>query len=95
MAADLRPGEDHLRGRHRLALRLRQPLGDGLDFGGVDQQGQAEQVVAEGRVRRDQDVLLRGVLDEFRLGETWVAFYLVGGGDDASVLDDGLELEGV
>lgn len=38
------------------------------------------------------DVLLVTVLDELVLGELGVALDLVDGGDDASVLDNGLEL---
>lgn len=38
------------------------------------------------------DVLGGGVLDELGVGEARVALDLVGGGDGAGVLDDGLEL---
>lgn len=92
MAAQLRPCEDDLGGRDRLALGLGQALRNRLDLGRVDQQRQAPGVVAKGRVRRDQDVLLGGVLDELGVGDAWVTLDLVDGGDDASVLDDGLEL---
>lgn len=92
MAANLGPGEDDLGGGDSLALLLGEALGDGLDLGGVDQQGEAAGVVAKGRVGGDDDALLLAVLNQGVVGKTGVALDLVGGGDDAGGLDDGLEL---
>lgn len=92
MAADLGPGEDDLGGSDGLALLLGEVLGDGLDLGGADEQGQADGVVAKGRVGGDDDALLLAVLNQGVVGETRVAFDLVGGGDNAGGLDDSLEL---
>lgn len=92
VAADLRPGEDDLRGRHGLALGGGQALGDGLDLGRGDQQRQAQRVVAKGRVGREHDALLGEVLDQRQVGQARVALDLVDGGDDARLGDDGLEL---
>jgi hypothetical protein len=89
VAADLGPGEDDLGGGGAEAL------GDGLDLGVLDQQGQAVAVVAESRVGGDVDALLAGVLDEgVVLLEEGVTLDLVGGGDDAGGVDDGLEVLG-
>lgn len=92
MAANLGPGEDDLGGGDGLALLLGEALGDGLDLGGVDQQGEAAGVVAKGRVGGDDDALLLAVLDQGVVGQTGVALDLVGGGDNAGGLDDGLDL---
>jgi len=92
VAADLGPGEDDLGGSDGLALLLGEVLGDGLDLGGVDEQGQTDGVVAKGRVGGDDDALLLAVLNQGVVGETRVAFDLVGGGDNAGGLDDSLEL---
>lgn len=92
MAANLRPGEDDLGGGDGLALLLGEALGDGLDLGGVDEQGEAAGVVAKGRVGGDDDALLLAVLDQGVVGQTGVALDLVGGGDNAGGLDDGLDL---
>lgn len=94
MPAKLAPRQNHLRRRHGLSLRGGQALGDGFDFGSVDQKGDVEQVVPEGGVRGDEDVLGGGVLDELGLREAGVALDLVDGGDDAGVFDDGFELGG-
>jgi hypothetical protein len=94
-AADLGPGEDDLGGGDLLALGLGEALGDGLDLGGVDEEGQAEAVVAKGRVGGDVDVLGVAVGEEVLLGQLGVALDLVDGGDDTGVLDDGLDLEKV
>lgn len=91
-AADLGPGEDDLGGGDLVALGLGEAVGDVLDLGGVDEEGQAEAVVAEGRVGGDVDVLGVAVGDEILLGQLGVALDLVDGGDDISVLDDGLDL---
>lgn len=92
MAANLGPGQDDLGGGDGLALLLGEALGDGLDLGGVDQQGEAAGVVAKGGVGGDDDALLLGILDQGVVGQAGVALDLVGGGDDAGGLDDGLEL---
>lgn len=92
MAANLGPGEDDLGGGDGLALLLGEALGDGLDLGGVDEQGEAAGVVAKGRVGGDDDALLLAVLDQGVVGQTGVALDLVGGGDNAGGLDDGLDL---
>lgn len=92
MAANLGPGQDDLGGGDGLALLLGEALGDGLDLGGVDQQGEAAGVVAKGRVGGDDDALLLGVLNQGVVGQAGVALDLVDGGDDAGGLDDGLEL---
>lgn len=92
VAANLGPGEDDLGGGDGLALLLGEALGDGLDLGGVDQQGDAAGVVAKGRVGGDDDALLLAVLNQGVVGQAGVALDLVGGGDDAGGLDDGLEL---
>lgn len=87
MAADLGPGEDDL-GAGGVVL-----LGDGLDGGVGDEQGQAEAVVTEGRVGGDVDALLLGVGDQgVVLVEARVALDLVDRGDDARGLADGLEV---
>lgn len=91
MAAELGPGEDDLGGGDLLAGGG-QAVGDGLDLGGVDEERHAPAVVAKGRVGGDVDVVLGGKLNEGRVGQAGVALDLVDGGDDARVLDDGLEV---
>lgn len=87
VAADLGPGEDDLGGG---GVEL---LSDLLDDVVLDEQGQAEAVVAEGGVGGDVDALLLGVLDEgVVLLEEGVALDLVDGGDDAGGVDNGLEV---
>lgn len=92
MSTNLGPGEDDLGSGHGLALLLGELLGDGLDLGGVDEQGRANVVVAKGGVGGDDDVLLGAVLNQRQVREQWVALDLVDGGDNASLLDDGLDL---
>lgn len=87
VAADLGPGEDDL-GAGGLVL-----LGDLGDGGVVDEEGEVEAVVAKGRVGGDVDVLLLAEGDELVvLQQARVALDLVGGGDDAGGLDDGLDV---
>lgn len=87
MAADLGPGENDL-GAGGVVL-----LGDGLDGGVGDEQGQAEAVVAEGRVGGDVDALLLGVGDQgVVLVQARVALDLVDRGDHAGGVGDGLEV---
>lgn len=93
MAVEGRPGEDNLGGGHGLALGGAEALGDGLDLGDVDEEGETPGVVAKGGVGGQDNALLLEVCDELGVGEARVALDLVGGGDDTGVLDDGLELE--
>lgn len=87
VTADLGPGEDDLGGG---GVDL---LGNLLNDVVLNEQGQAETVVAEGGVGGDVDALLLGVLDEGAvLLEEGVALDLVDGGDDAGGVDDGLEV---
>ena len=92
VAAELGPGEDDLGGGDGLAGAAGEALGDGLNLGGVDEQGLAQRVVAKGRVGGDDDVLLGAVVDQGLVGDARVALDLVDGGDDAGFLDDALEL---
>lgn len=92
MTTNLRPGQNHLRSGDGLALSLGEALGDGLDLGLIDEQGNADVVVAEGGVGGNEDVLLGAVVDHGGVGEAGVALDLVHGGDNAGVVDDGLEL---
>lgn len=92
VAVEGRPGEDDLGGGDGLALGGAEALGDGLDLGDVDEEGEAPGVVAKGGVGGQDDALLLEVCDELGVGEARVALDLVDGGDDAGVLDDGLEL---
>ena len=93
VATDLGPGEDDLGGGDLLAETLAGLLGDGLDLGAGDEEGLADHVVAEGGVGGDVDALLLAVLDQLGALEDGVTLDLVGGGDDAGSVDDGLELE--
>lgn len=87
MTSRLRPGKDDLCAR-RIVL-----LSNGLDGGVSDEQGQAEAVVAKGRVSSDVDSLLLGKGDEcIVLQEAGVPLDLVDGRDDTGGLDDGLEV---
>lgn len=87
MAADLGPGQHDLRAGGVVLL------GDGLDGGVSDEQGQAEAVVAEGRVGGNVDALLLGVGDEgVVLVQSWVALDLVDGRHNTSGLGDLLEV---
>ena len=91
-AANLGPGEDDL-GRSDLgALGLAEAVGNGLDLRAVDEEGNAEVVVAKGRVGGDVNVLLVAVVNELTAGEPGVALDLIDGGDDTGIVDDGLEL---
>lgn len=94
VAADLGPGEEDVGGRDGAALGGGEALGDGLDLVVDDEQRGADGVVAKGRVGRQDDVLVGGVLDERLVEEARVALDLVDGGGDAGGLDDGLELRG-
>lgn len=93
VATDLGPGEDDLGGGDLLAETLAGLLGDSLDLGAGDEEGLADHVVAEGGVGGDVDALLLAVLDQLGALEDGVTLDLVGGGDDAGSVDDGLELE--
>jgi hypothetical protein len=93
VAVEGRPGEDDLGGGDGLALGGAEALGDGLDLGDVDEEREAPGVVAKGGVGSQNDALLLEVCDELGVGEARVALDLVDGGDDAGVLDDGLELD--
>lgn len=91
--ANLRPRQDYLGAGDLLPSRGGQALGDCLDLRGVDQQGQAEAVVPEGGVGRDQDVLILAVLHQLRLGQARMALNLVDSGYELRVVDNGLELD--
>lgn len=94
---------------HLGAGALGDGLGDLLDLGAGDEQGDVEHVVTEGldvlveaevvrwvveayRVGGNVDALLLAVLDQVVALENGVALDLVGGGDNAGTLDEGLEL---
>jgi hypothetical protein len=79
--SNLRPSKDNLSGSAALLL------GDGLDLWTRDEQRDVEEVVAEGGVGGDVDVLLLGVGDELLAGEDGVALDLVDGGDKVRLLD--------
>lgn len=80
------PGDEDLCG---VGVEL---VGDGLDLRVVYDLGLAGEVVAEGRVGGDVDVVLCAVGDEVVLGEEGVCLDLVDGGGDAGGLDDGVEV---
>ncbi len=92
VAANLSPGQQDVSGGDGLALGGREALSGGLDVGVSDEQRRADGVVAEGRVRCDDDALLGAVLDQLGRLEARVALDLVRGGDDASGIDGSLEL---
>lgn len=92
VAGEQAPGEENLSGGDGLALGSGQAGSDGLDVLVDDQQGGADGVVTEARVGSDDDALGLAEVDELGAGETGVALDLVGGGSDAGVGDDGLEL---
>lgn len=90
------------------ASALSDSLGDFLDLGTGDQEGDVEHVVTEGlnqlarssvgcglntyRVGGDVNVLLLAVLNQIVALENGVALDLVGGGNDTGGLDKSLEL---
>jgi hypothetical protein len=86
VTANLGPGEDDLCGGGTDAV------GDLLDGLVGDEQGLTDHVVTEGRVLGDVDTLLTHPLDEVGLEEARVALDLVGGGCDASLVDQSLEV---
>lgn len=92
VAAVLRPREDNLSGSHSLALGGGETLSGSLDVRMSNDEGLANTVVAKGRVGSDDDVLLLEVLDQGKVEDARVTLNLVDGRDDASVVDDGLEL---
>lgn len=92
VTAMLRPSQDNLSGSNGLALSGGETLSGSLDVRVGDDEGLADTVVAKGRVSSDDDVLLLEVLDQGKVEDARVTLNLVDGRDDASVVDDGLEL---
>lgn len=92
VAADLSPCQQNVCGGNGLALGGGQALSGSLDIRVGDEQRCADGVVAEGGVRCNDDVLLGAVLHQLSGLQTRVALDLVGGGDNAGGVDDGLEL---
>lgn len=81
MTADLAPGKDDL---SRCSSLL---LGDGLDLGTCDEERDVEEVVAEGGVGGDVDVLLLGVGDELLAWKDGVTLDLVDSRDEIGLLN--------
>ena len=80
------PRDEHLRRRRT------QPIGDLPHLGVIHELLQAREVVPEGAVRGDVDVVLLGVLDQVVLGEEGVALDLVDDRDDAGGFDDAFDV---
>lgn len=86
VAANLAPSQNDLcRGSADL-------IGNRLDLGAGDEQRDIEEVVAKGRVGGNMDILLLCKSDELLGAENRVTLDLVDGGDDAGLLDEGLEV---
>ena len=86
VSTDLTPGKDDL---SRSGAFL---LSNGLHLRTGDQEGDVEEVVAEGGVGGDVNVLLLGVGDELLAGENRVTLDLVDGRDEAGLLNQRLEI---
>lgn len=86
VATNLTPSQDNLcRGGTLL-------LSDGLDFRACNEERDVEEVVAEGGVGGDVDVLLLGVGDELLAWEDGVALDLVDGRYKTSLVNQGLQV---
>lgn len=92
VATMLRPSEDNLSRSNGLALSSRETLSGSLDVRVSNDEGLADTIVAKGRVSSDNYVLLLEVFDQGKVEDARVTLNLVDGRDDASVVDDGLEL---
>lgn len=86
VSTDLAPGKDDLSGCDTLLL------GNSLDLRACDEERDVEEVVAEGGVGGDVNVLLLGVGDELLAGENRVTLDLVDGRDEAGLLNQRLEI---
>ena len=85
VTTNLAPGQDNLSWRSALLL------GDSLNFRTCDEKRNVEEVVAKGRVGSDVNVLLLGVSNELLAGEDRVSLDLVDGGNEISLLNEGLQ----
>lgn len=85
MSTDLAPCQDDLGRGSALLLR------NCLNLWSRNEQRYVEEVVAEGGIGGDVDVLLLGVGDELVAGKDRVTLDLVDGGDDAGLVNEFLE----
>jgi hypothetical protein len=85
VSSDLAPCQDNL-GRSSTLL-----LGNGLDLRPCNEQRDVKEVITEGGVGGDVDVLLLGVGDELLAGEDGVALDLVDGGNKTRLINELLE----
>ena len=86
VTADLAPGQNDLSGCSALIL------GYGLDLRTCDEERDVKEVVAEGRVGGDVDVLLLGVGDELLARKDGVTLDLVNSRNEVGLLDQSFEV---